>query len=92
MLTTETIKERVAPIAKRYDVTRVDLFGSYANGTATSKSDVDFLIEFAPESEPSLLTLGGFWEELKRSLGVGVDVVQLPLPNRLVIEKTVRIV
>jgi hypothetical protein len=94
MLTTEAIREIVTPIAKKYDVARVDLFGSYADGTATPKSDVDFLIEFAPESKPSLFTLAGFWEELKRSLGLDVDVVKLPLqnPRRLSINKTVRIV
>ena len=38
------IQEIVERIVKNYDPDKVILFGSYAQGTATEKSDVDFLI------------------------------------------------
>ena len=41
----EEIKRIVAPIARKYDVTRVFLFGSYARGEANSTSDIDFIID-----------------------------------------------
>jgi hypothetical protein len=81
MLTKEEIREKVVPIAAKYDVAHVDIFGSYANGNATPESDVDFLIEFAPESLPSIFEVMGFQEELRRALGLDVDVVTLPLAN-----------
>ena len=80
MLNKEEIRGKVIPIAEKYDVARVDIFGSYANGSATSESDVDFLVEFSA-SVPSIFKVMGFREELKRSLGLDVDVVTLPLVN-----------
>jgi len=81
VLSKEEIRERVIPIAAKYDVAHVDIFGSYANGNATPESDVDFLVEFSPDSLPSIFEVMGFQEELKRSLGLDVDVVTLPLVN-----------
>jgi hypothetical protein len=43
--TIEEIKRLVTPIAKKYDVDRVFLFGSYARGEADNKSDLDFVID-----------------------------------------------
>ncbi|MCL2109121.1 MAG: nucleotidyltransferase domain-containing protein [Oscillospiraceae bacterium] len=39
------IKTIVTPLATRYGVDRVYLFGSYARGEATHKSDLDFAID-----------------------------------------------
>jgi predicted nucleotidyltransferase len=93
MLSEQIIREKVAPIAKKYDVTHVDIFGSYANGNATPESDVDFLVEFSAAT-PSIFKVMGFREELTRSLGTAVDVVTLPLtdPKRLSIDNRVRII
>jgi predicted nucleotidyltransferase len=41
----DEIKSAVEPIAQRYGAERVYLFGSYARGEATAKSDLDFLID-----------------------------------------------
>ncbi len=41
----EEIKNRISPIAMRYGVERVYLFGSYAKGCATVKSDIDLRID-----------------------------------------------
>ena len=43
--TIDEIKFIVVSIAKTYGVSSVSLFGSYANGTATSDSDIDFIID-----------------------------------------------
>jgi hypothetical protein len=91
-LTIETIKSTVIPIAKKYSVKKVDLFGSYADGSATEKSDVDFLVKFNTDV-PSIFKVMGFREELERDLNNPVDVVTLPLsnPGRLNVEKAVNI-
>lgn len=45
MLTFDQIKNSVSKIGKRYGVKSAFLFGSYAKGEATEKSDVDILID-----------------------------------------------
>ena len=39
------IKAALTPVFGKYDVNRAILFGSYAKGTATMKSDVDILVD-----------------------------------------------
>ena len=40
----DEIREKVTPIAKKYDIKEVYLFGSYARGEADENSDVDLVI------------------------------------------------
>lgn len=41
-----TITKKALSILKRHDIKRASIFGSFARGSATSKSDIDFLIEY----------------------------------------------
>jgi predicted nucleotidyltransferase len=93
MLTLATIRDRVKPVAEKYNVVSLELFGSYADGTADENSDADFLARFAVPV-PSIFKVMGFREELSRSLGLPVDVVTLPLarPDKLRVSRTERIV
>ncbi|MDR1065327.1 MAG: nucleotidyltransferase domain-containing protein [Oscillospiraceae bacterium] len=93
MLTLETIRDKAKPIAEKYNVVSLDLFGSYAEGTADENSDADFLALFAA-SVPSIFKVMGFREELSRSLGMPVDVVTLPLarPEKLRVSRTEKII
>ena len=43
--TIEEIKAKAIPIAKKYGVKKLSLFGSYARGEANSKSDLDFIYD-----------------------------------------------
>ena len=92
MLTIENIKRAVAPLAKKYDIVKVDLFGSYAIGNATEKSDVDFLVLFNKKI-PSIFNVMGFKAELEHNLKYSVDVVTLPLtrPDMINIDKVVSV-
>ena len=91
MLSIENIKDKVIPLAQKYRAKRVALFGSYADGTATEKSDADFLVEFV--TTPSIFAVMGLREEISRILGCPVDLVTLPMPRpeRLHWDKTVSI-
>ena len=80
MLTMDLIKQTVKPLAEKYNLRKVDLFGSYANGNATEKSDADFLVEFNI-SVPSIFKVMGLKEELSKELNYPVDVIALPAPN-----------
>lgn len=68
-----TIKETVTPIAQRYGVKRLYLFGSYAKGTANEESDIDLLVE---KGKPmSLLKLSGMRQMVQEALNLSVDIV-----------------
>ena len=44
ILTMQEIKEKIAPIAQKYHLPVVYLFGSYARGEADEDSDLDFAV------------------------------------------------
>ena len=92
MLSLENIKQAVIPLAEKYDILKVDLFGSYANGRATETSDADFLVKFRSDI-PSIFKVMGFKEELETSLRSPVDIVTLPFTqnNPLNIDEVVSI-
>ena len=67
------IKEKAIPIAIRYGVDTLSLFGSYARGEADEKSDLDFLIRKG--SMKGLLSYCGMIADLEDSFHCHVDVV-----------------
>jgi predicted nucleotidyltransferase len=69
-----SIKRRSLPILKRHNVIRAAIFGSFARGTATAKSDIDFLIEYRSKNK-SLLDLVGLKLDLEERLDRKVDIV-----------------
>ncbi len=74
VLTIEEIRAAVIPVARRYGIKKVALFGSYARGEATPGSDVDIHISDIGEKR-QMFQLGGISNDFAESLGVGVDVV-----------------
>ncbi len=73
--TIEEIKEKTVPIAEKYGVKRMSLFGSYARGEADEKSDVDIFIDSGEGLIKSLLSYFAFVYDLQDELGCHVDVV-----------------
>lgn len=92
MLTIAQISKIVSGAAKGYDIKKITLFGSYADGSNTIHSDIDLLVEFNTESV-SLLTLASLKYELEELLGVDVDVIHAPLNDNAIIipQRTVEI-
>jgi len=66
-------REQVMAVAARHHGNRVRLFGSVARGDDRPDSDIDLLVDFAPES--SLFDLIRMTRELEELLGHPVDVV-----------------
>ncbi|MBI5034986.1 MAG: nucleotidyltransferase family protein [Chloroflexi bacterium] len=61
------LRDEILPVLEPYGVRRLALFGSVARGDATSKSDIDILVDF---EEPRRKPLGLFkWVELEKELG-----------------------
>ena len=75
----ETIRAKTIPIAKKYGVKRMALFGSYARGEADDKSDVDILIE---RGKIVGIQYFGFVYDLEDELGCHVDVVTTGISDK----------
>jgi len=71
--TIDEIKSISIPIAQKYGVKKLALFGSYARGEHTANSDIDFLIEKGKVRD--LYAFFGFIHALEDDLGVSVDVL-----------------
>ena len=65
----------VAPIAQKYGLRAVYLFGSYARNEATDKSDVDILIDRTGSRIKGMFDMGGLYSELQESIGKEIDLV-----------------
>ncbi len=73
--TINEIQKRVMPVAKKYNVSEVYLFGSYARNEATDKSDIDLAIDSS--SIHGLLQLISFKNEISNALAAPVDILTL---------------
>ena len=71
--TLDEIKSIAKPIARRYDVAALYLFGSYARGEATPASDLDFRVDRGGMKD--LLALGGLYSDLEASFDKKLDVL-----------------
>ena len=71
--TIDEIREKAVPIARKYGVRRLGLFGSYARGEADDESDLDFLIDEGKMR--GLIQYFGFVYDLEDAFGCHVDVV-----------------
>ena len=70
----EEIRRIVAPIALKYDVDRVFLFGSYARGEASITSDIDFVID---KGRLRGLQLAGMLGDLQDNFDKAVDLLTI---------------
>lgn len=75
IFTIQDIKSLVAPIAQKYKVQEIYLFGSYARGDADESSDLDFLV-FGGENF-KLTMIFSLAEELRDVLKKDVDVFEI---------------
>lgn len=75
MLRLGDIKNRITPIARKYRLKAVFLFGSYARGNATEDSDIDILIDRTDSDIKTAFDLGGLYEDLKEALDSDIDLV-----------------
>ena len=86
LLTVEKIREICTPLFERYNVRYAYLFGSYAKGKATEKSDVDLLISMPLNG----LRFYELVEVLRESLKKKVDLLdETQLENNSVLVKEI---
>lgn len=66
--------EAIVDICRRYEVKELAFFGSVLRDDFTDQSDVDVVVEFLPDTTPSLLDLAGLHCDLEDLLERKVDV------------------
>ena len=72
MYTIDEVKKISVPIAKKFGVKKMALFGTYARGTQTEASDLDFIID---KGSIQGLEFFGFINSLEDEFKVHVDVI-----------------
>ena len=66
------LEEHKKIIQTKFSVSKIGLFGSYANNTQTQKSDIDFYVEF---KQKTFDNLSGLWIYLEELYQKKIDIV-----------------
>jgi uncharacterized protein len=69
---TNILHEKKPYLEKKYNVSRIGIFGSYARGESGADSDIDILVEFSSPIGLDFVTLA---DELENMLRHKVDLV-----------------
>lgn len=69
------ISNIVRPIAEKYNLKAVFLFGSYARNEATEQSDIDLLVDTEGTQIKGLFALGALYCELEEALQKKIDLI-----------------
>ena len=76
MLTIEHIKNTVQEPCRRYDVKKLELFGSAAKGDMREDSDLDFIVEFNSSDYKGMFDrYMGLLEELEMNFKRKIDLL-----------------
>jgi predicted nucleotidyltransferase len=68
----EKLRQHKPELQRKYPVTRIGVFGSYARGEATKDSDIDIAVEI---SGPMGLSFVAMADEIESLFGIKTDVV-----------------
>jgi predicted nucleotidyltransferase len=72
--TTDEIRQKIIPIAEKYQLQRVYVFGSYARNEATDTSDVDVLVDTTGSIVQGWI-IGGLYNDLCETFGDEIDLI-----------------
>lgn len=85
----DELKKRIEPIAKKYNLQAVYLFGSYAREEATDASDVDILIDRSGSKIRGMFDMGSLYNDFCAGIGKEVDLVTTQtLEQKSTLERT----
>lgn len=71
----EIPRDELSKFCVRWRIEELSLFGSVLRDNFRSDSDVDILVKFQPDAEPTLFDLVRMQDELQRLFGRTVDLV-----------------
>ena len=80
MYTTESLKTILTPIAKRYGLKKLSVFGSVARGEAKEKSDVDLLVDIP--TGWGLFAFYGLRSDIEDTLNCPIDLVSTGIEDK----------
>lgn len=80
ILSLDDIQRIVKPLAERYHISEVYIFGSYARNEATANSDIDFLVFGGKDFK--LTSVFAFAEELRMMIQKEIDVFEINEVNK----------
>ena len=80
--TLDESRRRIKPVAEKYGLRAVYLFGSYARGEATEDSDIDLLIDRTGSSVYGMLDMGGLYNDLQSCCEKEIDLVTTHVLNQ----------
>ncbi len=75
-LASSEIKEAIIAFCHKWNISEFSFFGSILREDFHSKSDIDVLITFQPQTKYSVLDLGEMQLELSELFGKPVDLVE----------------
>ena len=85
----DELKKRIEPIAKKYNLQAVYLFGSYAREEAADASDVDILIDRSGSKIRGMFDMGSLYNDFCAGIGKEVDLVTTQtLEQKSTLERT----
>ena len=71
----DDVRKAALPACRRYEVKRLDAFGSLARGTVAPSSDIDLLVEFHDPNRTPARRFFGLLHHLEDLLGCSVDLL-----------------
>lgn len=71
----DEIKKRIKPVAEKYSLRAVYLFGSYARNEATEESDVDIMIDRTGSTIKGLFDMSSLYDDLSDSMEKEIDLI-----------------
>mgnify|MGYP002621412505 CR=1 FL=1 len=80
VMTFDEIVLIVKPLAEKYNIERIYLFGSYARSEADKDSDLDILVYGGERFRP--VSIFSFAEELRRKTNKNVDAFEISEINK----------
>lgn len=73
--TLEEIARRIRPVAEKYRLKAVYVFGSYARGEAREDSDIDLLVDLTGADLSDFFAIGGLYNDLEAALQKEIDLI-----------------
>ena len=90
MLSIEDVKEKVNNISRSFKIKKLGVFGSLVRGELTSKSDIDFIVEFNDDGYNGRCDrYMDLIEELEKIFGRKIDLITYESLNNPVFKATV---
>ena len=86
----DEIARRIRPVAEKYRLKAVYVFGSYARGEAREDSDIDLLVDLTGADLSGFFAIGGLYNDLEAALEKEIDFVtteSLEQPSRRMSDK-----